>query len=257
VTEPLVDIREVSFGYGGRRVLDGVSTTIRPGEVLGLVGPNGAGKSTLVRALLGFNRPDSGSIFIEGRNIAAIPGRQRAKLMAYVPQSSTMGFPITVFESILLGRTPHMGARVTERDTAIVEDLLARLKLESFADRLMSELSGGERQRVMLARALAQEARILVLDEPTSALDIGNQLFTLRVVGEIARERGVAALIAIHDLSLAARFAERLILLHGGKVRAHGGWEDTLTSEAIHEVYGVKAHVGMVEGAPIFVPYEN
>lgn len=257
MTDPIVSACNITFAYGGKTVLRDVSLDLHPSEVVGLVGPNGAGKSTLVRAILGFNRPSSGAVTLEGRDLRRVSGRQRALLMAYVPQTSQTGFPITVFESVMLGRTPHMGTTVTARDTAIVERLLARLGLVDFADRLMSELSGGERQRVMLARVLAQQARVLILDEPTSALDIGNQLFTLRTVGEIARQEGVAALIAIHDLSLAARFTDRLALLDRGVIRAQGSWRDTLTPEAVHAAYGVSVTIGMQDGTPVITPHED
>src|SRR5262249_35833708 len=141
-------------------------------------------------------------------------------------------------------------------DHTVVERTLRRLRLEDFAFRLLSELSGGERQRVMLARALVQETGLLVLDEPTSALDIRNQLETLRLVMEISRERGVTALIASHDLGLAARFSDRVVLLSAGEVASLGDWRTTLTERAIREVYGVEAHVGLQDGVPVFVPRE-
>ena len=251
-----LSLDDIHFRYGARAVLSGVSLHLGRGEILGLVGPNGAGKSTLVRTALGLSRPSSGRVLLNGVDLSRIAPRERARRMAYVPQSSPVSFPVTVFETCLLGRTPHMGATPKPRDIEIVEEMLERLRLQDFAFRSMGELSGGERQRVMLARALAQETEMIVLDEPTSALDIGNQLFTLRVVADIARERQVTAVIAIHDLSLAARFTDRLMLLHHGKVEAEGAWEKTLTEATISRTYGVQAEIGVLRGVPVFAPYE-
>lgn len=249
-------IDKVSFSYGSRPVLREVSVGLKKGDILGLIGPNGAGKSTLVRTVLGLAAPSSGRVLLDGHDIRGMSPKARARRIAYVPQSSPLSFPATVFETCLLGRTPHMGASPSRGDLAVVEDMLRRLRLEDFAFRPMSELSGGERQRVMLARALAQETDVLVLDEPTSALDIGNQLFTLRVVAEIARERGVTALVAIHDLSLAARFSDSLLLLDKGAVVGHGDWKSTLTEATVRDVYGVDVEIGLLRDIPVFAPHE-
>lgn len=251
-----LSIEQVGFGYGARQVLRDVSVELAKGDILGLIGPNGAGKSTLVRIVLGLSSPSSGRVLLDGKDMRGMTPKARARRIAYVPQSSPLSFPATVFETCLLGRTPHMGASPSRKDLAVVEDLLRRLRLEDFAFRPMSELSGGERQRVMLARALAQETDVLVLDEPTSALDIGNQLFTLRVVAEIARERGVTALVAIHDLSLAARFSDSLLLLDKGAVVGHGDWQETLTEARVRDVYGVDVEIGILRGVPVFAPHE-
>ena len=251
-----LSVDKVSFGYGSRPVLREVSVGLKKGDILGLIGPNGAGKSTLVRTVLGLATPSSGRILLDGHDIRAMSPKTRARRIAYVPQSSPLSFPATVFETCLLGRTPHMGASPSRADLAVVEDMLKQLRLEDFAFRPMSELSGGERQRVMLARALAQGTDVLVLDEPTSALDIGNQLFTLRVVAEIARERGVTALVAIHDLSLAARFSDSLLLLHKGIVVGHGDWRSTLTGQTVRDVYGVDVEIGLLRDIPVFAPHE-
>lgn len=252
-----LDISHVGFAYRGRPVLSDVSFTVKQGQILGLVGPNGAGKSTLIRIVLGLLAPSSGEVRIDGKPLAGLTPRARALRIAYVPQSAPLSFPATVFETCLLGRTPHMGSRPSERDLKVVEDLLSRLRLSDFAFRSLSELSGGERQRVMLARALAQETDILVLDEPTSALDIGNQLFTLRVLADVVRERNATALVAIHDLSLAARFADAMLLLSRGRVHAAGDWRETLTPEGLQQVYGVPVDVGMLRDIPVFAPREE
>ncbi|WP_176083203.1 ABC transporter ATP-binding protein [Martelella sp. HB161492] len=254
---PHLSLAQVSFFHGDRKVLSDISADIEKGEILGLVGPNGAGKSTLIRLVLGLSACASGRILLNGADMSGLSSRARARKLAYVPQSAQLAFPVSVFETCLLGRTPHMGAKPKKADLAIVSEMLERLNLGDFAFRQMSELSGGERQRVMLARALAQETGLLVLDEPTSALDIGNQLFTLRVVAEIARERGVTAIIAIHDLSLAARFCDRLLLIDKGRVEAEGRWQETLTPEAIRRTYGVDVDIALLRDVPVFAPHEK
>lgn len=240
----------------GRAVLDDVSLSVTPGEIIGLVGPNGAGKSTLVRAMLGQSRLARGKVQLGGQDISTLSARERARHIAYVPQRAPDGFPVSVFDTCLLGRTPYMGSRPARKDIAIVEQVLDQLQLADLAFRTMDALSGGERQRVMLARALAQQTPLIVLDEPTSALDIGNQLFTLRLLADQVRDRGIGVLVAIHDLSLAARFATRIALLHRGKMLAEGAWRDALTTQTIRQSYGVEAEFGQLRDAPIIAPFE-
>jgi iron complex transport system ATP-binding protein len=255
-TAPPIVVEHLGFHYGRKPTLNDVNLSFTRGEVVALVGPNGSGKSTLVRCMLGMLRPADGVVRLAGQDVRSIPARRRAQLVAYVPQASPPAFPMTVFDTCLLGRSPHIGARATREDHVAVERMLRRLHLEDFAFRLLSELSGGERQRVMLARALIQETAVLILDEPTSALDIRNQLQTLRLVVEVSRERGVTAFIAIHDLALAARFSDRVVLMQSGRVVGMGDWRSTLTPDAIREVYGVDTYVGTESGAPVFVPHE-
>ncbi len=249
-------VEHLDFAYGGKNILDDIGMTLTTGEVVALVGPNGAGKSTLMRCMLGMLKPRSGSVRILGQDVRTLSARRRAQLVAYVPQASAPAFPMSVFDVCLLGRSPHFSTHATPRDHAIVEATLGRLALRDFAFRLLSELSGGERQRVMLARALIQQTDFLILDEPTSALDIRNQLETLRLIAELARERHMTAFVAIHDLSLAARFSDRVVLLKEGRVAGIGDWRSTLTPAAIREVYGVDAQVAMQDGVPFFVPHE-
>jgi iron complex transport system ATP-binding protein len=240
----------------GRTVLDDVSLIVSPGEIVGLVGPNGAGKSTLVRAMLGQSHLANGQVKLGGKDISTLSASQRARHIAYVPQRAPDGFPVSVFDTCLLGRTPYMGSRPSNNDIEIVEQVLVQLKLADLAFRTMDALSGGERQRVMLARALAQQTPLIILDEPTSALDIGNQLFTLRLLADQVRDRGIGVLVAIHDLSLAARFASRIALLHQGKVLAEGAWRDALTAGTIKHSYGVEAEFGQLRDAPVIAPFE-
>lgn len=255
MTLPLV-LNDVSFAFGGRRVLSNISARFEPGEIVGLVGPNGAGKSTLVRCMLGMLRSASGRVEMFGEDVLGIEARRRASLVSYVPQATPPAFPMSVFETCLLGRTPHIQAKVRDVDTKAVEMILERLGLSAFAFRMLAELSGGERQRVMMARALVQETPLLILDEPTSALDIRNQLFTLRSIAELVAERGMTAIIAIHDLALAARYCNRLVLLQDGRIHSAGDWSETLTVETMRDVYGIGVHITQHEDAPVLVPYE-
>jgi iron complex transport system ATP-binding protein len=254
MSEELARIEHLGFAFGRRQVLHDIDLAFGCGEVVALVGPNGSGKSTLLRCMLGMLRPSTGRVVLSGHDVRLLSARRRARLMAYVPQASPPAFPMSVFDVCLLGRAPHTGASTD--DHAIVETTLRRLALEDFAFRLVSELSGGERQRVMLARALIQQTGFLVLDEPTSALDVRNQLQTLRLIAELARERATTALVAIHDLSLAARFSDRVVLLQSGHVAGSGDWRSTLTVPAIRDVYGVDMDVAVQNGVPVFIPHE-
>ncbi len=250
-------IENVGIALGGQAVLNDVSLCREKGKMTGLIGPTGAGKSTLVRIAAGLLVPDTGCALIDGIDLRRLTARARALRIAYVPQASATGFPAQVFETCLLGRTPHMRGIPSPRDCTVVEDTLNRLRLTHFAFRSVAELSGGERQRVMLARALVQETDILILDEPTSALDIGNQLSTLRILRETALEKGTTVVMALHDLALAARFCDRLLLLSHGQTYASGAWNDVLTPETIRAVYGIEAHIGAWQEYPVFIPYEG
>ena len=213
---------------------------IGAGEWVGLIGPNGAGKSSLLRAIAGLAAYD-GTIEIDGRAVGHMSDRERAALVAYVPQAPLIPDDMTVREYVLLGRSPYIGYFGSEsaHDRAVVVDVLGRLRLEEFADRLLGELSGGERQRVVLARALAQQAPILLLDEPTSALDIGHQQQALELVTELRRQDDLTVLSALHDLTLAATYTDRLTMLHHGEVVAAGSATEVLTAERLGEVYNV------------------
>lgn len=252
----VLSAENLSLTVQTRMLLRDVSLRLEPGEVVGLVGPNGAGKSTLIRALLGQSQPEAGRVTLDGRPVLRMAACERARHVAYVPQRTPEGFPVSVFETCLLGRTPHMGSRPSARDMALTEAMLERLRLTDLAFRPMNALSGGERQRVMLARALVQETPLILLDEPTSALDIGNQLFTLRLLADLAQETGRGLLVAIHDLSLAARFATRLVLMDGGRVAAQGDWREALCPAHIRASYGVDTEVATLRGVPVIAPFE-
>ena len=240
----LLRIADLHYGYGDRPVLRGIDLIVRAGEVVSLVGPNGAGKSTLLKCVNGVLAPARGDISLDGRPIARYTRRELARAIAYVPQQQGAAMPLTVADMIALGRAPHRTADTRARDREIVLDVIEQLGLQPLALRSFAALSGGERQRVLLGRALAQGDRLLLLDEPTSALDLKHQLETMTIVRMLARTRGYGMLIAIHDLSLASRFSDRLVMLDDGCVRAEGAWRDVLAVDHVEAVYGVSAIVG-------------
>lgn len=243
--------------YGGRastEVLRGVDFTLAPGEVLGLVGPNGSGKSSLLKCLAGLRPLSGGHLLLEGRSLAGYARQEMARAIAYVPQHTGPSMSLRVIDMVLLGRLPHRGRGTAQQDQAIALAAIESLALQPLALRHFSDLSGGERQRVLMARALAQQGRLLLLDEPTSDLDLRHQLATLQTVHELSRQRGVGAVIAIHDLALAARFCDRLLMLRAGTVLAAGTPQQVLTPDNVEALFGVSARIGNDGGLPYVIP---
>ena len=238
-----LSVQHLSFSYGARRVLQDVSLDVAPGTFCALLGPNGSGKSTLVKAIAGVHRAQSGTVAVEGRRTSSLGRRELAKVVGYVPQAGDAPFDLTVREAVMLGRTPHFGIAPRAEDRARVEDAIARMGLEDIAERSMSELSGGQAQRALIARALAQDTRVLLLDEPTSALDLRYQIETLQLVRQITREEGISALIAIHDLNHAARYCDQIVVLHGGRLVADGSPAEALQASVLRTVYEVDVQV--------------
>ena len=241
----MISLEAVSVAYGsGPRVVDALSEQVASGEWLGLIGPNGAGKSSVLRAIAGL-LDHEGRIVVDGRPTSTLNRRDLARAVAYVPQQPVLPTDMTVVDYVLLGRTAYIGYFGVEgrRDRAICADLIERLELVAFASRRLGTLSGGELQRLVLARALAQEAPILLLDEPTSALDIGHQQQALELVDRLRREHGLTVLSAMHDLTLASQFADRLLLLQRGVVVARGAAPDVLTESNIATHYGAVVRV--------------
>ena len=245
---------QVKVEYAKRTAVASFTDTVKPGEWLCIIGPNGAGKSSLLRAIAGVV-PHSGRILVDGSPLTARSSRRRAQLVAYVPQSPVLPSGMTGAEYVLLGRNPfvtHFG-RESELDHSMVDDVIDRLDLATLATRDVDTLSGGERQRLVIARAIAQEAPILLLDEPTAALDIGHQQQALELVDKLRREHGLTVLSAMHDLTLAGIYSDRLILMHAGHVVAHGPAHDVLRPETLGEFYGVSVRVHREEDGTIIV----
>ena len=253
----LLSIDRVSVRYERSVAVDAVSEVAAPGEWVGLIGPNGAGKSSLLRAVAHL-APHTGVVQIGGEPMAHLSRRRRAQLVAYVPQQPELPAGMSVLEYALLGRTPHIGyfGVETEDDRGLCVELLSRLELGHLADRQLGTLSGGELQRVVLARALAQEAPVLLLDEPTSALDLGRRVDALELVDELRHERGLTVVSAMHDLTLAAQFADRLVLLSAGQVIAAGPPAEVLDERLLSASFGARVRVLRDEdGSLLVVPH--
>jgi iron complex transport system ATP-binding protein len=248
-------VRDLRVRLGGRAVVDGVSFAVAPGEWAALAGPNGAGKTTTLRAVAGLVAA-SGTVVVGGQDVARLRRRERARRIAVVPQIPVTPQDMTVREYVLLGRTPHLGylGRESARDRDAAARALARLDLDAFAARGMGSLSGGERQRAVLARALAQEAEVLLLDEPTSALDLARQQQVLELVDGLRRQEGPAVVAAMHDLTSVALYADRVHLLSAGRLVAGGAARDVLREEVLGEHFGAAVRVLEHEGALVVVP---
>ncbi len=231
-----------------------IKLELAPSEVLGIVGPNGSGKSTLIRCIDNILKPQQESILLNGQEVRRLSRIEIARHMGYVPQRAAHIFPTTVFDTVLMGRRPHASWRSSEQDVDRVVEILGLLEIEDFALRDFGELSGGEQQKVLLARALAQEADVLLLDEPTSNLDIRHQLEVMDILRNLVRERELSAIMAIHDLNLASRFSDKLVMLKDGKVYAAGESNDILNIENIREIYGIEVAVYKDSGRPHIVP---
>ena len=244
-----LSVQHLSFSYGPRRILEDVTFEVAPGAFCALLGPNGSGKSTLVKAIAGVHRAKSGTVTVEGRETSSLGRCELARVVGYVPQAGDAPFDLTVREAVMLGRTPHFGIAPRAEDRAKVEDAIARMGLGDLAERSMSELSGGQAQRALIARALAQDTRVLLLDEPTSALDLRYQIETLQLVRQITREEGISALIAIHDLNHAARYCDQIVVLHGGRLVADGSPAEALRAPVLRSVFEVDVEVDAREDA--------
>jgi iron complex transport system ATP-binding protein len=241
---------------GGRAILRDVSLTVSPGELLAVAGPNGAGKSTLLRVLAGLADPDAGSVRLGGADLRHMDRRALGRALAYLPQDRTVHWPLTARAVVALGRIPHgSGPQRGESDIdrAMIASALKQTDAEALADRPIGELSGGERARVLIARALAQDAGILIADEPTAGLDPAHALALFETFVSIAAQ-GRAVIVALHDLSLALRYCPRALLLKDGTVAASGPARDVLTEREIARVYGVTAKIADIDGVPCVIP---
>ena len=245
-----VRLARVSVSYDGVHVLRALDLEVASGEWLALIGPNGAGKTTVLRAIARL-APFEGEISIGERAVLSIGARELARLVAFLLQEPQMPDAMSVSQYVLLGRSPHLGYLGKEgaRDRRIVADVLRRLSLDEFASRPLGHLSGGERQRAAIARALAQQAPVLLIDEPTSSLDVGRQQAVLELIDELRREQGLTVIAAMHELTLAGQYADRLALLAGGELVAAGPPAQILTQAVISEHYRANVRVVAMNGA--------
>jgi iron complex transport system ATP-binding protein len=254
----LLTIEAVRFSYGPRPALAEAGLSVDAGEVVVLAGPNGAGKSTLLKVAAGLREPDSGRVLLDGADLRAMSRRAVARRIAGVAAREESEFPFTVAETVALGRHPWRGrfAPLSSADRERIDVAIDALDLRALADRPLPSLSTGERQRAAVARALAQDADLLLLDEPTAHLDLGHQALVLGVLRRLARERGKGVLAVLHDLSWAARFADRLTLLVAGRVEAEGPPETVLTEERVRSAFGARVQVvrDAATGAVLLAP---
>lgn len=251
----MIEAKGICFHYKNCPVvLQNVDFQAEGGHFLAILGNNGAGKSTLLKCMNGILKPDAGSLLLDGEDLLTMPHRQVTQRVAFVAQT-VASTQMTVHDMVMLGRRPYMGWSFSREDHDIVHAAMARLGLMDMRGRFLNQLSGGERQKVMLARALAQQPRLLLLDEPTSALDIRNQYQVLKIVGELCRTEGLTAVVVIHDLTLALRFCDRFLLMRDGQVYRCGGLE-VLDKTALREVYGVDAEPVVVNGRHIVLVNE-
>lgn len=253
-----LEAKDVCVRLKSREVLKGVSLSVEPGEIVAVVGPNGAGKSTFLKSLAGLLAPSAGSVLLDGRHLRDWDRQALGRRIAYLPQDRIVHWPLSVRRVVALGRLPHLSwpASPGRVDEEAVAAALAAMDVMAFADRTVAELSGGERARVLVARALAQQAPILIADEPTAGLDPAHSLSLFTHLARLARE-GRTVIVALHDLSLAARFCHRVVLLKAGTLLAAGPARDVISPERLAAAFDVKATIGEVAGVPVVLALET
>lgn len=252
----MIEVKGLEFAYGKKKILQDISLNLRQKEIVGVVGPNGAGKSTLIKLLTKVLAPSSGEVLLDGRAIQKMGRLELARQLAVVPQSGDLPTDYRVYDLVMMGRTPHLGflAKEGKHDHDLVQRVMQRTDIWQFRDRFASDLSGGERQRVVLARALVQEPIFLLLDEPTNHLDLKYQIEVLSLVRQEVQS-GLGALVVLHDLNLALRICDRLLIMQQGSVVAEGKPNEILTESLVNQVYGASVSVMQGEGSsPIIVP---
>ena len=249
----MLAIENLHFRYSrrGPLVLNGVDLTLRDGEIGILLGKNGSGKTTLFKTILGIQKPESGAIRFDGEDLLQMSRLERARRVAYVPQSIHFG-ALSVYDTVLMGRVSYFGFKAGREDEAVVETILRDMKLEDYADRNVEQLSGGERQKIAIARALAQEPRLLVFDEPTGNLDIANEQLILAEARRVAREEGIGILTSLHDLNQALELGDRFFFMKDGQIRHEGGAE-IVTEDVIEETFDARVRIVEIEGKRIVI----
>lgn len=250
----MLTVQELFFRYKNITVLKDVGIELNKGEILSIVGPNGAGKTTLLKSIARIVKPDKGTILIDGKNISRMNRLDLAKCISYVPQASPSRFPTSVFDAVLMGRRPYIVWKPSKKDLKLVADLLKSMDLEKVALRDFDQLSGGQKQKVLLARAFAQDTDYMLLDEPTSNLDLKHQMEVMEMISGMVKRKGMAAMLAMHDLNLASRFSDTIMMLNSGTVFCTGEPSQVITVENIKSVYGVKARVNRNSGHPYILP---
>ena len=245
-----VKLDDVSFSYDNVGVLNDISLELNDSNLTCIIGPNGVGKTTLVKCINRLLKPSKGTITLDGMDISTFSLFDLAKKMAFVPNSVSNVFSMSVSEAILMGRYPHSGWMTSEEDLRVVEEMIHIMHLEDLADRNFRELSAGQTQRVVIARGLAQEPEILILDEPTSNLDVKHQMDIMKFLNNYSKNMNIKVIMVCHDLNITSSFADRIIMMHNGRVFADGTADQVMTEENIREVYNVNSRIIDVDGRP-------
>ena len=249
----MLEIHNLRFRYSRRSplVLDGVDLTLEDGEIGILLGKNGSGKTTLFKTILGIQKPESGSMRFDGKDLLKMKRRERARRIAYVPQSIHFG-ALSVFDTVLMGRVSYFGYKAGSEDEEATWQILRDMRLEDYAARNVEQLSGGERQKIAIARALAQEPRLLVFDEPTGNLDIANEQLIIEEARRVAKEKGISILTSLHDLNQALALGERFFFMKDGQIR-HAGGPESVTEAVIRETFDAEVRIVAIEGQKIIL----
>lgn len=249
-----ISVNNLRFSYHSTEVLRNLSIDIGDGKIVSVIGPNGSGKSTLIKCIDRLLNPSSGNILVDRSDIMKMDRMELARTIAYVPQSSLRVFPNSVFDVVLMGRRPHLGWGGSTRDEQVVWEVLNLLGLQDHAMASFNELSGGQQQKVLIARALAQETGVILLDEPTSNLDIWHQIDVMEILKTLVKKRDLTAIIAIHDLNMAARYSDTVMMMKKGRIVATGTPDTVMTKENLESVYGIRANIRITDDIPVVIP---
>lgn len=248
----ILEVKDVNFSYDDKQVLHDISFEAEKNHIVSILGPNGVGKTTLLKCICNMHQPTSGSIKVDGDEVSELTARELAKKVAYVPQKA-IATKTTVFDSVLIGRKPHIEWTMSEKDMEIAWNVMESLDLGKLSLKYVDEISGGEFQKVQIARAIAQEPSLLILDEPSNNLDIANQHITMRMIEHVVKQHGICTIMTMHDINLATYYSDRYMFVKGGRVVAYGG-NEVITPEVIQEVYGIDVDVLDYHGQPLVVP---
>lgn len=252
-----MDVSGITQGYDGRPIIQDISFSARSGEMISIIGPNGCGKSTLMKTLCGIRRPMSGSISIDGICLSQFKGRELARTIGYVPQSFVYAGFSSVYDTVLMGRRPYMEWSYSDEDLTAAAEAMIMMNVGGYVDRYVNELSGGQMQRVIIARAIAQNPEFYVFDEPTSAFDLRNQMDMMRMMRGIIRKKDACLLVALHDLNLALRYSDKVIVMADGRMHSFGPPGEVITASMIKDVYRVSADIIDGRRGPYIQPYDD